>query len=263
MGDALLGLVSQPLWVFISVLARVSPPLMMAPPTRSTAVPIRIRALLAIAAAVLLSPIAMQTARPMPSDVLNISIALVTEVLLGSALASVILIAVTSLQVAGQAVGHLAGFDMATAVDPSSDEEIPVIANMLGWLAMVILLLIGGHRHLLDCCLESFTRYPVGMVQFEAAWLIEIEAALRHAFVIGIRAAAPLGTALLLANLVTGLLARTLPQLNVLAIGFNINALALLLLLFMSVGGVTWVYQNELAVWIGNCHRIVAEAPDR
>lgn len=259
MGDAVLGILSQPLWVFVSVLARISPPLMLAPPTRAAAVPIRFRALLAIGAALLLAPVAYAQAEPMPGDLLNIGIAMSAEVLLGVLLGSVIMLAVTSLQIAGQTVGHLAGFDMATAVDPGSNEEMPVISNMLGWLAMVILLLVGGHRHLMECCLDSFSRYPIGNVQFTGAWLEEFVAVLRHTFVIGIRAAAPLATALLLANLVTGLLARTLPQLNVLAIGFNINAMALLTLLFMSVGGVTWVYQNELAFWIESCHRIVSE----
>jgi flagellar biosynthetic protein FliR len=256
MSDMLLGLLSQPLWVFLTVLARISPPLMLAPPTRSAAVPMRFRALLAIGVAALLAPLAFTGARPMPPDLLNLSIAMAGEVLLGVLLGSIILLAVTCLQVAGQSIGHLAGFDLATAADPGSDEEMPVISNMLGWLAMAILLLVGGHRKLLECCLESFSRYPAGGVVFQDSWLEEIVAVLSHTFVIGIRAAAPMATALLLANLVTGLLARTLPQLNVLAIGFNINAMALLTLLFMSIGGVTWLFQHELVVWIDSCHRI-------
>ena len=243
MRDVLLGLLSQPLWVFLTVLARISPPLMLAPPTRSAAVPMRIRALIAVSIGASSLRIAFAGARPMPWDVLNVSIAMAGEVLLGVLLGSIILLAVTCLQVAGQSIGHLAGFDLATSADPGSGEEMPVISNLLGWLAIVILLL-GGHRKLLECCLDSFTRYPAGGVVFEADWLEEIESVLRHTFVIGIRAAAPLATALLMANLVTGLLARTLPQLNVLAIGFNINAMALVMLLFMSIGGVTWLFQT-------------------
>lgn len=258
MGDALLGLLSQPIWVFITVLARISPPLILAPPTRTAAVPTRFRALLAIGVAAMVAPIAFDSAKPMPPDVLNIAIAMAGEVLLGILLGSVLMLAVTSLQVAGQMVGHLAGFDLATSVDPGSNEEMPVISNMLGWLAMVIVLIVGGHRIMLECCLDSFTTYPVGGVQFTSAWLQEFEAVLRHTFVIGVRAAAPLAVAMLLANLTTGLLARTLPQLNVLAIGFNINALALLVLIFVSTGSITWVFQNELTVWIESCQRIVA-----
>ncbi len=258
LGDAILTMLSQPMWVFMTVLARISPPLVLAPPTRSAAVPMRFRALLAIGVAFLISPIAYSNATMMPNSIILIALALAGEVLLGLLLGSVMLLAVTSLQIAGQAIGHLAGFDMATAVDPGSNEEIPVISNLLGWLAVVILLIIGGHRLLLECCLDSFSRYPSGQVQFSDAWLIEFEAVLRHTFVIGIRAAAPMATALLLANLVTGLLARTLPQLNILAIGFNINAMALIILLFLSVGGVTWLYQHELSAWIESCQRIVS-----
>ncbi len=256
MNDAILALLSQPLWVFLAVLARISPPLMMAPPTRSTSVPKRVRAFIAITLAALVAPMAFTHATPMPTDLLNIMIAMAGEVVLGILLGSIVMLAFASLQLAGQTVGHLAGYDSVTGVDPNGDEEMPVISSMLGWLAMSIFIIIGGHRQLLDCCMQSFTYYPIGSVQFQTSWLDELDAITRHTFVIGIRAAAPMATALLLANLVTGLLARTLPQLNVLAIGFNINALAMLTLLSISMGGMAWVFQDELYVWLESCERI-------
>ena len=256
MNEALLSLLSQPLWVFLAVLARVSPPLMMAPPTRSASVPMRVRAGIAIGLAVLIAPLAYDNATPMPQDLINIALGLTGEVILGLILGSIILLAVTSLQIAGQMIGNLAGLDLATSADPNTDEEMPVIANMLGWLATAIFVLIGGHRQLLDCCMESLATFPVGTAQFQTTWLEELDGILRHTFVTGIRAAAPLAVALLLSNLVAGLLARTLPQLNVLAVGFNINAMTLLTVLTISIGGIAWVYQIELAVWLESCHRI-------
>lgn len=261
MDAAWLDLLTQPVWVFMTVLARIGPVLLLAPPTRSSAVPMRVRAGIALGMAAMLTPIAFSAARPMPADLLNLSIPLACEVLLGVLLGSVITLAISCLQIAGQSVGHLAGFDLATAVDPTSEEEMPVISNMLGWLALAILLLLGGHRALLECCLESYQRYPAGGVLFEQSWLDEFVLVVKQTFEIGLRAAAPLATTLLLANLVTGLLARTLPQLNILAIGFNVNALALLTLLCMSIGSVAWVYQQELAMWIESCERITAAVP--
>ena len=256
MNDALLSLLSQPLWVFLAVLARVSPPLMMAPPTRSSAVPMRVRAGIAIGLSALIAPLAYNNASPIPQDLINIALGMTGEIILGLMLGSIILLAMTSLQIAGQMIGNLAGLDLATSTDPNTDEEMPVIANLLGWLATAIFVVLGGHRQLLDCCMQSFASFPVGIVQFQSSWLDELDAVMRHTFLIGIRAAAPLAVALLLSNLVTGLLARTLPQLNVLAIGFNINAMALLTLLFLSVGGIAWVFQTELSVWLDSCHRV-------
>lgn len=256
--DLLLGLLSQPIWVFISVLARLSPPLMLAPPFRTTAVPARVRALIVIAIAAGLSTSVYETARPIPSDLLNIAISLAAEALLGLLLGSIMVLAITSLQLAGQSIGHLAGFDIASSFDPASDEEVPVIANLLGYLAMIILLLMGGHRELLKCCLDSFHRFPIGGVVPQSDWLMEYETLLTHTFVVGIRAAAPIAVSLLLANVLTGLLARTLPQLNVLAIGFNINALALLIMMVLGIGSVGWLFQHELVAWIEGCQQIVA-----
>jgi flagellar biosynthesis protein FliR len=257
-GEMLVGLLSQPIYVFLAVLARLSPPLMLAPPFRTNSVPMRVRALIAIAIAASLSATVYPSARPMPPDLLNMALSLAGEALLGLLLGSIIVLAITSLQLAGQSIGHLAGFDIASNFDPATDEQMPVISNLLGYLAMIILLLLGGHRELMKCCLESFQRYPAGGVVPEAQWLAEYEMLLRHTFVVGLRAAAPLATALLLANILTGLLARTLPQLNVLAIGFNINALALLILLVLSMGSVGWIFQQELAAWIAGCQQVVA-----
>jgi flagellar biosynthesis protein FliR len=255
--EALVSLLSQPLWVFLTVLARISPVLMLTPPLTSSSVPMRVRALLSIAIAALLSPLIFNNATRMPADLLHLLIGIAGELLLGLLLGSVIMLSVVSLQLAGQSIGHLAGFDMATSVDPSSNEDMPVLANMLGMLATAILLLMGGHRQIIECALDSFGRYPAGGVYFETFWLDALQQVFSHTFVVGIRAAAPLAIALLLANIVTSLLARSLPQLNVLSIGFNINVGTMMIVVIVSLSSVAWVFQAEMAHWLDTAHRLV------
>ena len=50
--------------------------------------------------------------------------------------------------------------------------------------------------------------------------------------------------ALLLSNLVLGLISRTLPQINVIAVGFSLNALLTLSILFLTVGAAAWTFQD-------------------
>lgn len=252
-------MLTVPLWVFIAVLARIGPILVLAPPTRSSGVPTRIRAGLAVAMAAMVTPLAMPHAAPMPDNVLDILIALAAEMLLGVIIGSVVLLAISALQLAGQAIGHLAGFDVADAIDPTTDESMSILASLMGWLAISLVLVLGGHRQVIDCCLESYSAYPAGMVQPQAEWLDELDDLMRHTLRIGVRAAAPVGTALLLANILTGLIARTLPQLSVLAVGFNINAFVLLALMILSLGGMAWVFQAELAGWLDACHRMATQ----
>jgi len=63
----------------------------------------------------------------------------------------------------------------------------------------------------------------------------------------GIRVAAPVVVAMLLCNIITGLISRTLPQINVLAIGLSINAVALLAVAALSIGSAGYVFQDEFS----------------
>ena len=53
-------------------------------------------------------------------------------------------------------------------------------------------------------------------------------------------------TALLLSTLVLGLISRTLPQLNIIAIGFGLNSLVVLGGLSMGIGAIAWVFQEQI-----------------
>lgn len=257
MEDSVFGLLNQPLWVFLSVIARLTPVLTLTPPVHGSAVPGRIRVLLTVSLAILLTPIAMTAASSIPPDNVHALIALAGEVLLGLLLACIILLAITSMQIAGQTISHLAGLGMATVTSSDGKGEFSLLANALGWLAVVMLLVAGGHRYLMQCCLKSFTQFPVGTVCFDQGWMLELEQVVAHTLQVGIRLAVPVALALLVSNLVSGIVARTLPQLNLLAIGLSMNTLVLMVLLLVSIGGISWVYQHELTVWIDSCQRIV------
>ena len=65
-------------------------------------------------------------------------------------------------------------------------------------------------------------------------------------FALAIRVAAPAVTALLLANLILGLIGRTLPQLNVLALGFGLNSLLAFAALGLGLGVAAWAFQDQI-----------------
>jgi hypothetical protein len=46
------------------------------------------------------------------------------------------------------------------------------------------------------------------------------------------------------------MIGRTLPQLNIMAIGFNLNVTIMILVLTTSMSTIGWVFQNELVEWI-------------
>ena len=56
----------------------------------------------------------------------------------------------------------------------------------------------------------------------------------------------PVVTALLLSPLVMGLISRTLPQLNILMVGFGMNSLLTFAMLSLTLGGAVWAFQDEI-----------------
>src|SRR4029079_14802076 len=76
--------------------------------------------------------------------------------------------------------------------------------------------------------------------------LVESLAAITsQSFEVGIRAAAPVMVALLLATLIVALISRTLPQLHAVAVGLNFNSLIVLGMFAFGLGSAAWVFQEE------------------
>jgi flagellar biosynthesis protein FliR len=239
-----------PLWSFLCVLSRTGAVISLMPPLRGSNIPMRVRAMIALMLAFTVTPLVMAKAAEMPNSLLMIGVQLAKEILLGILFGMAIQVVLTGLHFGGQIMTSLASMDLAEGADPNSEETASVINQLLSWIAMGLFLLLGGHRQLLNCCLDSFAHYPAGAVLAESHWLLHLRDLLTHSIGIGIRAAAPVAIALLIANLITALLGRTLPQLNIMAIGFNINILVLLSMLVLAIGGFGWIFQSELANWI-------------
>ncbi len=68
-----------------------------------------------------------------------------------------------------------------------------------------------------------------------------------QSFHVGIRAGAPVVAAVLLATLVLGLISRTLPQLNVMVVGFGLNAMLTFAVFSFALGAAMLVFQDQIA----------------
>jgi flagellar biosynthetic protein FliR len=159
----------------------------------------------------------------------------------------------SGVQVTGQIVSQLSGLSLADVFSPGFDEDVSVFSHLFYFLTLAVFVAVGGHRIITQSLLESFTALPPGHAALGSSFVDVLVNIITQAFELGIRAAAPLLTALLLSNLVLGLISRTLPQINVIAVGFGVNALLAMGLLFMSIGAAAWVFQDPT---IDVMHRI-------
>jgi len=114
------------------------------------------------------------------------------------------------------------GLSFATFVDPEHSEPAPLIGSFLTILLMLYFLALNGHLQAIAALADSFRVLPVG-ANLRLDDMHALLAAGAGIFATGLRIALPVIAAILIANLTLGMLMRTAPQVNLLAIGFPLT----------------------------------------
>lgn len=236
--------------IFTLVLTRVSGLVMSVPIYGTPEIPMQVRALLAFALTLLMTPTQLGVAVPDPGTLTGYLIVLASELFIGLILGLGVVILFSGVQVAGQLIAQTSGMTMANVVDPSTGEDVPQVAHLLFLVTMAVYVTMGGHRLVMAGLLNTFAAMPPGSGLLPSsleAIVQTLHILMGQSFALGVRAAGPLLASLLLATLVVALIGRTLPQLNVMILGFGLNSVLTFGIMALSIGAAVWVFQDELA----------------
>ena len=127
------------------------------------------------------------------------------------------------------------GLGMANVFDPQSQEQVSLVGRFESITATLIFLAMDGHLIIIQALIRSYSILPPGgasVSQPLVEKLIDLSASV---FVIGLQIGAPLIVALFLANAIVGLLARSVPQIQVFVVGFPLTLLLGFLFLFFGM----------------------------
>jgi flagellar biosynthetic protein FliR len=246
--------------IFTLVLTRTSGLLIASPVFGTTQAPATVRALISLALAVLIMPSQWFATLPYPGSLPVYVVVLGGELLIGVVLGLGISILLGGIQMAGDMMSRVGGLTLADVFDPTTSTNVPLFSQLLNLLSVALFMVIGGHRMLLGGLLDTFSAIPPGggAAMFlgagdsgsAPAWLASLLemflVLITQSFHVAIRAAAPVVTAVLLATLVLGLISRTLPQLNVMVVGFGLNAMITFGVFFFSLGAALLVFQDQI-----------------
>lgn len=234
------------LLLFTLIFARISGLIMTAPIFSAPAVPVRIRLSLAFCLALLITPMYVQQPLVHVETILSYLVLVGGEIAIGIILALGMLLLFSGIQVAGQMISQLSGMSLADVIQPGFNERIPIVSQLLYYIAVSIFLVVGGHRLVIGGLLDTFHAIPPGYDGISTSILETLVTALTQSFSFGIRAAAPVMVSLLLATLALGFISRTLPQINTIALGFSLSSLVALGGLFLALGAIFCAFQEEI-----------------
>lgn len=223
--------VENQLWLWLVAMIRPGAAFIAAPVFGAPAVPLQLRLILSLA----LGLAALNTVTiTLPQDgVASFEgiMMIAGEILAGLAIGFAVQIGYAAAFVAGETIGNAMGLNFAAMVDPSSGQGTQVIGQFLSILATFLLLSMDGHLLLVSFIVQSYESIPPGgaMLSNDVVWrLIEFGGSLLGA---GITVALPVGFALVLVQIIMGMLARAAPSLNLFAVGMPVAMMAGLILL--------------------------------
>jgi len=142
---------------------------------------------------------------------------------MGVALGFAVLLLFVGIQFAGQLVGLQMGFGIVNVIDPQSSNQVSIIGQYLNILAVLILLTTNGHHMILKGLVSSFDVVPLGGVELKASVAAKMIVLTSQAFIVAVKIAAPILLSLFLVSVALGILARTVPQMNVFIVGFPVQ----------------------------------------
>jgi flagellar biosynthetic protein FliR len=132
--------------------------------------------------------------------------------------------------------GNFMGFASASVFDPHQETQTQVVGELQLTFAMLLFLVLDGHHLMLKSSLESYRYVGLGHAVFTQAFserLIEISS---YVLKFAIQFSAPIGLAIFSVNVAFAVLAKAMPQMNLLVMSFAASASVGLLVLFGSLG---------------------------
>lgn len=207
---------------FALVLFRMTGLVLTAPIFASRIIPARIRGALIMAMAAMTFPLVQA-----PADVTwgGVIAGAAGEMMVGLAIGISLAMFVSSVEVAGLMVGRQAGLAIGEVFDPSSNTQVSIIGQVYSITLMTLFLLAGGHRATMAALLDTYDVIPLLSFQVNDSIPLLLIAMVTAAFVLGIRLAGPVLIALFLTGTAMGFLSRTMPQLNILSVGFTVRVM--------------------------------------
>jgi flagellar biosynthesis protein FliR len=240
-------LLPQTVWVIGFVFARVGALMMLAPGIGDSFVPARARLMVSLFMAILIAPVVSASIPPLPAQAADMAGMLLKEIVIGLALGLGTRILFSALATAGAIAGMQTGLAMATAFDPSQNQQGAVFGTLLALLGTTLVFQTDTHHWFITGAAKSYSNFipgadlPLGdIAQFTMR-------AFSQAFSLAIQITAPLLLYGIVMNIAMGIVNRIAPAIQVFFIAQPIQVLLGIMLFTVTAGAGMLVWLNAIA----------------
>jgi flagellar biosynthesis protein FliR len=209
---------------FILVLLRVSAIVVTIPVISDSSVPVRIKAALSILITLIIFPIVLpKIPKPANYHTLILMYRMAGEVMIGVIIGFVARLIFAGVQLAGDMIGFQMGLSIANVIDPITSEQVSTITELQYLISMLVFLAVDAHHIFFSAIMQSYNIISPLTFHFSGPLMQFIFDFSRDMFVIALKLGAPLMAVMLFTNVGLGIVARTVPQINIFIVGFPLQ----------------------------------------
>jgi len=248
---------------FSLVVFRLAGLFLFAPLLSSSMIPRRVRALLAVMLGAAMYPL-LPVHAPVGLDlsIYELLPMIVGEALIGAVIGIIASIPLASLELAGVMGGQQVGFGLARVYNPELEMDADLFGQMLFYLGAGAFIALNGIETMFTAVASTFSRVPIGGIGSADVPLTMFVGVLTSGFELGLRVAAPVTGIVFLLVISFAAIGKTMPQLNIMSVGFTVKILAALAIsaaaahaISVAAGDeITWAL-NRAVGWAGSLGR--------
>jgi flagellar biosynthetic protein FliR len=230
---------------FVLVVFRLAGMALYAPLFGSARIPRRIRVMLILVLAFGVTP-GVRLPQAFPQTPWGMALGIGGEMAFGLAMGLVLSFVFVAVQWAGEMIGQQMGFNLGEVFDPQFGGQSSAMGDLYFMFALVVFLILGGHRSMVRGVRASFDALPllsVGVTHDVLTLLLDL---FRAATVLAFQIGAPVLVTMLVVDLVLGLIGRTIPQMNVMSAALSVRAAVGILIVWVGMSLTAQVIQSSI-----------------
>tara|TARA_E500000318_G_scaffold14854_2_gene14634 strand:+ start:26163 stop:26957 length:795 start_codon:yes stop_codon:yes gene_type:complete len=231
---------------FMLVLTRITGVFLFTPLLTSQSIPRSFKTLLAFSFALAVYPFVPSMAIPLDVTLTQLVPLMFSELLIGVVLGLIMGIPMVAIQMGGYMMGYQMGLSLAESFNPELDTNSSVIGQLLFYLSIFIYIGVGGFEIVFVTLADSF--HTIGSGTFTIAdtplnLLIDV---INSGFELALRVASPILGVISMLLIAMGFIMKTMPQINIMSIGFAIQIITGLTTLMLLIGIIGTVAGDEI-----------------
>lgn len=159
----------------------------------------------------------------------------IKEFIVGLSIGFISYLVFSAIYLAGQLIDMQIGFGMVNVLDPVSNIQVPITSNFYFILSMLTFLAVNGQQMLIKAVLESYDYVKLGGALLNQEIYESVIRIFGGMFITGFKIAAPITAAILISDVALGILAKTIPQLNVFVVGMPLKILLGIVVMMVTI----------------------------